>query len=136
MPVSSDSSIVEPDKSGSNTATANSFDRQPAPVGQSFVDGAEHGPVTKYRRGSYYLALVLEIIETLESNRLSNTRNAILYRLLYVLASGIEKYWNEGPGDHGMGGTTTPWATLIHLADRKVECRPFSLLSQLLQTDS
>ena len=41
------------------------------------------------------------MIETSESDRLSNTRNAILYSLLYVLASGIEKYWSESLDDHG-----------------------------------
>ena len=53
------------------------------------------------------------MIETSESNRLCNTRNVILYSLPYVLVSGIEKYWNEGPDDHGMDGTTALQATRL-----------------------
>ena len=113
IPVSFGSSIVEPGKSGSNTAAANFFDQQPAPAGQNFVDGAKYDLVTKHRRGSYHLALVLKKIETLESDWLYNIKNVILYSLPYILASGIKKYWNEGSNDHNMGGTTASQATQL-----------------------
>ena len=87
------------------------------------------------------LTSVSEIIETLELGRLSNTRNAILYSLPYVLISGIEKSWDEGPDDDGgryncpAGNTIVPRTKLIHFADKKVG-RPPSLLGQIPPTDS
>ena len=68
--------------------------------------------------------MVLEIIETLESDWLSNKRNAILYSLLSSLEPCIEEYC-----DKGIGGTTASRATLIHLADEEVGDRPSSFFA-------
>ena len=87
------------------------------------------------------LTSVSEIIKTLELGRLSNTRNAILYSLPYVLAFGIEKSWDEGFDDNGgrydcpAGNTIVPRIKLIHFADEEVG-KPPSFLGQIPLTDS
>ena len=70
---------------------------------------------------------MFKTIETLESNRLSNTRNAIPYNFPYVLAPGIKQSLNGGSDDHDMGdtiatagGTIASRATLIYFADEDV----------------
>ena len=84
---------------------------------------------------------VSKIIETLESGRLSNTKNAILYSLPYVLASGIKKSWDKGLDDDGgrydcpAGNTIVLRTKLIHFADEEVG-RPPSLLGQIPPTNS
>ena len=82
------------------------------------------------------------MIKIMESDRLFNTRNIILYSLTYVLASSIEESCNKA-----IGGITTSyitqlfckqcwailqwksciWALMLTSTDKKIDSRPSSL---------
>ena len=64
------------------------------------------------------------MIKDLELDRLSNTKNAILYSLSSSLIPCIKEYC-----DKGIGSTTALQATLIYLANKKVGGKPSSFFA-------